>query len=33
MSNIRSFQDLEVYEAAMDGAMEIFEATKEVPKA
>ncbi|WP_208427426.1 MULTISPECIES: four helix bundle protein [Salinibacter] len=33
MANIRSFRDLEVYEAAMNGAMEIFEITKEFPKA
>ena len=33
MGNIRSFRDLEVYEAAMDGAMEIFEMTKEFPEA
>jgi four helix bundle protein len=32
MANIRSFRELEVYEAAMDGAMEIFERTKEFPK-
>jgi len=33
MANIRSFRDLDVYEAAMDAAMEIFEVTKEFPKA
>ncbi len=32
MGNIRSFRDLDVYESAMDAAMEIFEFTKEFPK-
>jgi four helix bundle protein len=32
MGNIRSFRDLEVYEAAMEGAMGIFERSKEFPK-
>jgi four helix bundle protein len=31
MGNIRSFRELQVYEAAMDGAMEIFELTKAFP--
>jgi four helix bundle protein len=31
MGNIRSFRELQVYEAAMEGAMEIFERTKEFP--
>ena len=33
MGNIRSFRDLPVYSSAMDGAMEIFEITKEFPEA
>ncbi|WP_198598650.1 four helix bundle protein [Salinibacter altiplanensis] len=33
MGNIRSFRDLHVYSSAMDGTMEIFEITKEIPKA
>lgn len=33
MPNIRSFRELEVYQAAMDAAMEIFERTKQFPDA
>ena len=32
MGNIRSVRDLDVYEAAMDAAMEILELTKEFPE-
>jgi four helix bundle protein len=32
MGNIRSFREPQVYEAAMTGAMEIFERTKAFPK-
>ena len=32
MGNIRSVRDLDVYEAAMDAAMDIFELTKELPE-
>lgn len=32
MSNIRSFRELDVYEAAMEATMEIFERTKTFPK-
>jgi four helix bundle protein len=32
MGNIRSVRDLDVYRAAMDAAMEIFECTKAFPK-
>lgn len=32
MGNIRSFRELQVYEAAMEGAMEIFDVTKAFPK-
>lgn len=31
MGNIRSFRELQVYEAAIQGAMEIFELTKAFP--
>ena len=32
MGNIRSFRELQVYDSAIDAAMEIFEVTKEFPK-
>ena len=32
MGNIRSVQDLDAYEAAMDAAMEILKLTKEFPE-
>jgi four helix bundle protein len=33
VGNIRSFHDLEVYEAATGGATEVFQGTTEFPKA